>query len=248
MLQGALYLIPISEYNHHPMDQSLKPILYLLGILALLSLGLIFLALRDAGPIGTQESGSPPPDGERARVTYIYDGDTIEVDMRGRRWRVRYIGVDTPEMDQPYYDEATDANLDLVRNKNVILVRDVSNADQYDRLLRYVYLTDGTFVNAELLREGAGRTINIPPDVANERYFSRLEDEARRNNRGIWALEENQALPARCNTCSKNAYDCADFRNQRQAQACFDACWLQTGEDVHHLDGGGDGVVCESLP
>ncbi|MFN2211397.1 MAG: thermonuclease family protein, partial [Candidatus Promineifilaceae bacterium] len=188
-----------------------------------------------------------PSDGERAKVTWVYDGDTVEVELGGEEYRVRYIGVDTPEREQDYYQEAFDANFDMVKNKTVILVRDVSDTDQYGRLLRYVYLPDGTFVNAELLREGYGRTINIPPDVANEAYFASLQKEARDEGRGLWAVGDNALLPEGCVTCSKNAHDCSDFDSQKQAQACYDICMQLTGEDVHHLDGGGDGVVCESL-
>lgn len=218
-----------------------------LAILLLLTTGCDVLTLLDSGSAPVDGNYGPPPKGDRAKVTWVYDGDTVEVEMGGKKWKVRYIGVDTPEIDQPYYEEASKANFDMVKNQNVILVRDVSNTDKYDRLLRYVYLTDGTFVNAELLRNGYGRTINIPPDVANERYFEQLQEEARREERGLWGLEENKALPAGCVTCSKNAHDCGDFNSQRQAQACFDTCMDLTGEDVHHLDGGGDGDVCESL-
>lgn len=213
----------------------------------ILTAGLIMLVLLPGCRLFGRDETSQTPDGERATVTWIYDGDTVEVEMGGDRYKVRYIGVDTPEIDQPYYEEASKANFDLVKNERVILVRDVSDTDQYDRLLRYVYLTDGTFVNAELLREGYGRTINIPPDTANEAYFERLQAEAKREGRGLWELDENQALPNGCVTCSKNAHDCADFRSQRQAQACYDACMDLVGEDVHNLDGGGDGVVCEAL-
>jgi micrococcal nuclease len=195
----------------------------------------------------SSETFDPPPEGERAKVTWVYDGDTVEVELGGREYRVRYIGVDTPERDQAYYQEAFDANFDMVKNKSVILVQDVSDIDQYGRLLRYVYLTDGTFVNAELLREGYGRTINIPPDVAHEAFFASLQKEARNEGRGLWGIEENALLPDGCVTCNKNAHDCRDFSSQRQAQACYDICMQLTGEDVHHLDGGGDGIVCESL-
>ncbi len=229
------------------MKEKRRPILYVIGIFAILALISFVFLFRN--PINTpdEDEYGPPPEGDQAMVTWVYDGDTVKVEMRGGVYRLRYIGVDTPEIDQSYYEEASKANFDMVKNKNVILVRDVSDTDRYDRLLRYVYLIDGTFVNAELLRNGYGRTINIPPDVANERYFKRLQAEARREGRGLWGLEENQALPSGCVTCSKNAHDCSDFISQRQAQACFDACLDLVGEDVHHLDGGNDGVVCESL-
>ncbi len=216
-------------------------------VVLLLTTGCDVLNLLDSGNAPADGNYGPPPNGDRAKVTWVYDGDTVEVEMNGKKWKVRYIGVDTPEIDQPYYEEASEANFDMVKNQNVILVRDVSNTDQYDRLLRYIYLADGTFVNAELLRNGYGRTINIPPDVRNERYFGQLQEEARREGRGLWGLEENKALPSGCVTCNKNAHDCSDFKSQRQAQACYDTCMDLTGDDVHHLDGGGDGIVCESL-
>ena len=48
--------------------------------------------------------------------------------------------------------------------------------------------------------------------------------------------------------CSGNLYNCADFGTQREAQRCYDYCMMQTGQDVHRLDGDGDGEACESLP
>jgi micrococcal nuclease len=224
-----------------------KKELLFLTLMTLLFLGSGCRPFGSQGGSLSSQAIDPLPDGEQAKVTWVYDGDTVEVVLDGREYRVRYIGVDTPERDEPYYQEAFDANFDMVKNKTVILDRDVSNTDEYGRLLRYVYLTDGTFVNAELLRDGYGRTINIPPDVANKEYFASLQSEARDEGRGLWGIEENALLPEGCVTCSKNAHNCSDFISQRQAQACFDICMELTGEDVHHLDGGGDGVVCESL-
>ena len=222
-----------------------------LGLVAIGLLGLLVPGLFDGSnsvePGVLLNTGSAPQ-GDEARVTYVYDGDTVEVEMNGRRYKVRYIGVDTPEIDQFYYEEASAQNRKLVDNERVILVRDVSDTDQYDRLLRYIYLTDGTFINAELLEGGYGRTINIEPDTRYEDEFAKLQQDAKDNGRGVWSDKEAQSLPDGCNTCTKNAYDCRDFRTQRQAQSCFNACMDITGEDVHHLDGGGDGRVCESLP
>lgn len=184
------------------------------------------------------------PDGDRARVTWVTDGDTIEVTANGRDYRVRYIGVDSPEREEPFYQEATDLNIDLVKDETVILVRDVSETDQYGRLLRYVYLPDGTFVNAEMIGQGMARLVTFPPDVAQTDYLKSLQDEARRAGRGMWS---EPALVGPCD-CDRNLYDCRDFDRQREAQTCFDYCMETQGEDVHNLDGGGDGRVCESLP
>lgn len=198
--------------------------------------------------ISDEPNSSTQPEGDPARVLFVIDGDTIEVDLQGREYRVRYIGVDTPERDEPFYNEATNANRALVEDQEIILVRDVSETDKYGRLLRYIYLPDGTFVNAELISQGYGRVVTFPPDVAESKFFTQLQREARENQRGLWSLSEMKEMPDQCDTCRKNAYDCKDFDTQSAAQACYNTCIIQTGEDIHRLDGGGDGIVCESLP
>jgi endonuclease YncB( thermonuclease family) len=192
--------------------------------------------------------GQTAPSGESAQVVNVIDGDTIDVEAEGEVYRVRYIGVDTPERDEPYYEEARKANQDMVAGQAILLVKDVSETDRFGRLLRYVYLADGTFVNAELIEQGYGRVVTFPPDVAQVALLTDLQQEAREAGRGLWGQAELQSLPRGCDTCGKNSYDCRDFNSQTAAQACYDACMELVGEDVHHLDGGGDGVVCESLP
>jgi len=130
----------------------------------------------------------PLPAGEEVTLDRIIDGDTIDVRFAdGRRERVRYIGMDTPERDQPFFAEATEANRRLIEDQTLILVKDVSERDRFGRLLRYVYLTDGTFVNAELVRQGYARVVTFPPDVAEIDGFLRLQQDARENRRGLWA-------------------------------------------------------------
>jgi endonuclease YncB( thermonuclease family) len=128
------------------------------------------------------------PAGDEAAVTRIIDGDTIDVMMNGEIFRVRYIGMDTPERGMPFFAEATEANRQLVEGQTVILVRDVSETDRYGRLLRYVYLTSGLFVNAELVRLGFAQIATYPPDVAHQAEFLALQQEARENELGLWAL------------------------------------------------------------
>ena len=192
---------------------------------------------------GASTPANEPPDGDRAEVTYVFDGDTIEVGLDGRAYRLRYIGVDTPEREEPYYQEAFDFNRDLVEGQTVTLVRDVSETDQYGRLLRYVYLDDGTFVNAAIIRAGMGRLVTFPPDVAQTEYLKGQQAEARDAGAGMWG----DAATGPCD-CDRNLYDCRDFDTQREAQTCFQYCLDTQNRDVHNLDGGGDGFVCESLP
>jgi len=120
---------------------------------------------------------------EKVVVTRVIDGDTIEIQGGDR---VRYIGMDTPEIGQPYYSEATAKNAELVEGKEVRLVKDVSEKDRYGRLLRYIYVGD-LFVNAELVRLGYARAYRYPPDTKYAELFSQLELEAKQAGRGLWA-------------------------------------------------------------
>jgi micrococcal nuclease len=184
------------------------------------------------------------PQGESARVTRVFDGDTIEVELDGRIYRLRYIGVDSPERDEPYYEDAFDFNRDLVEDETVTIVRDISETDQYGRLLRYVYLSDGTFVNAALISNGMARLVTFPPDVAQTDYLRQLQSGAKDEDVGMWSRPD---LTGPCD-CDRNLYDCRDFQSRDEAQTCFEYCLDTSGRDVHNLDGGGDGLVCEFLP
>lgn len=126
------------------------------------------------------------PTAVEAQVTRVIDGDTIEVSIADQVYRVRYIGINTPEVGQPCADEATAKNSELVDGKIVTLVKDVSETDKYDRLLRYVYVGE-IFVNAELVRQGYASAFTYPPDVAFADHFVQLEAEARNAQRGCWA-------------------------------------------------------------
>ncbi len=90
---------------------------------------------------------------ETALVTRLIDGDTIEVSIDGNTYTVRYIGIDTPEDGQPYSSEGASFNELLVGGKTVTLIKDVSETDRYDRLLRYV-IVGNTFVNYRLVEKG----------------------------------------------------------------------------------------------
>lgn len=106
----------------------------------------------------------------------VIDGDTIEVLIDGDKYKVRYIGMDTPEMNDSRPDvralaeEATLVNKNLVDGKVVELEKDVSETDRYGRLLRYVYVGD-VFVNAELVALGYAQAVTYPPDVKYDDLF-----------------------------------------------------------------------------
>jgi micrococcal nuclease len=126
---------------------------------------------------------SPPA---TARVIQVIDGDTIIVEGG---YRVRYIGIDTPEVypeAEAFGLEAWQANRRLVEGNEVRLERDVSQTDKYGRLLRYVYVDD-VLVNAELVRQGLARSEAYPPDTKYQDRLEEMEAEAKVAGRGIWA-------------------------------------------------------------
>ena len=121
----------------------------------------------------------------------VIDGDTI---VLSNGEKVRLIGVDTPETKHPqkpveyYGKEASAFTKKMVGGKVVKLKYDVQRRDKYGRLLAYVYLMNGTFLNAEIIKQGYGHAYTRFPFKYMEE-FKQYEKEARENKRGLWTKE-----------------------------------------------------------
>jgi len=121
-------------------------------------------------------------------VKRAIDGDTI---VLSNNERVRYIGIDTPEIHHPKKGvermgkEAAEFNRKLVESKRARLEFDIEKRDKYGRLLAYVYVND-LFINAELVKQGYAQAYTFPPNIKYVDLFLRLQQEARENNRGLW--------------------------------------------------------------
>ncbi len=138
------------------------------------------MSIGPAAPPPNAGTGLALPDlsaAETAQVVQIVDGDTIDVLMDGTEYRVRYVGVNTPERDQTCYGEATAANTALVSGQSVRMLRDESDTDQYGRLLRYIFVGD-RFVNAELIANGWAEAVEYNPDRRYTADFRALEGQA----------------------------------------------------------------------
>ncbi len=170
-----------------------------LQVTALVITSIIYLGVKN------YPFGKDAPEALRAGlyyVTRVVDGDTIEL---SNHEKVRLIGVDTPEK---YYGDkllrdskksgkeiksiqalgakASDFTKGLCLKKKVRLEYDVERRDRYNRTLAYVYLEDGTFVNAKIVGEGYGQIMTIPPNVRYADYFRKLEKGARDSKKGLW--------------------------------------------------------------
>lgn len=135
---------------------------------------------------------------ESYRVIRVVDGDTIVLERIGT---VRLIGIDTPETVDPrrpvqrFGREASAFMHRLLDGQRVRVEYDWNRKDKYKRTLAYIYLLDGTFVNAEVVRQGYGFAYTRYPFKYLER-FRKLEREARDGNRGLWAPETKAVPPS----------------------------------------------------
>lgn len=163
-----------------------KNILTLIVFLAVLIAGVYQYSTSHYQQPLTRDS-RPAADFIEADVVKVIDGDTVEI--KGGE-RVRYIGIDTPEIDQIFYQEAKDRNNGLVYGKKVRL--DICKSqprDKYGRLLAWVYVDD-IFVNAALIKEGYARILTIPPcGIEKEDEFKNYEKSARDRRFGVWAKD-----------------------------------------------------------
>ena len=134
-----------------------------------------------------------------ATVTKVIDGDTIWVDINGKEEKVRFIGVNCPEYTtkiEEYGKEATEYTTTELLGKKVYLQKDVSQTDDYNRLLRYVWLEkidtineeniENYLFNAKLVINGYAQSNYYKPDISLQNYLEKFEKEAKKQKIGIW--------------------------------------------------------------
>jgi len=135
----------------------------------------------------------------KAYVSRIIDGDTIEVTIDSKKYKVRFIGIDCPEYTSKieyYGKESTEYTSSTLSNTYVFLEKDISETDQYGRLLRYVWLEvplsnsvdeiKTKMFNGILVSNGYASAVTYPPDIKFFKEFKELAADARNNNMGLW--------------------------------------------------------------
>ncbi len=177
-----------------------KALRTLAGLTSLLLVGLVY------GFSQQSPTNAPMPIAPAGQyyVAAFSDGDTFIVAMNGQEERIRLIGVDTPETHKPnspvqcFGPEASNFTKELVGNQPVGLEADPtgSNRDRYDRLLRYVYLPDGTLLNEKLIRDGYGFSYLTFP-FSKQEEFAAAQAEAEEAKRGLWQICETKVNDGR---------------------------------------------------
>lgn len=235
-----------------------------LGIFLLLAIiGIILFKdkPKTTGNIISQDSFQ-----EKAFVSKVIDGDTVIINGES----VRLLGMDADERGYPCYNEAKKRIEELILDKEVILVKDAEDRDQYDRLLRYIFL-DGKNINLQLVEEGLAVARFYPENQKYKTEIIEAEKYAREHKLGCkWREEkvevdikveqqeenktetkeqesqEEQKINISKYDCSSNIYNCGDFKTHAEAQAVFNACG-GVSNDIHQLDKDKDGDPCETL-
>jgi micrococcal nuclease len=133
-------------------------------------------------------------------VVEIINGDTIVVDVNNQITKIRLIGVNMPEIQQPdrpagkYNSQAASFTDNLLRGENVYIIDDPNQngPDKFSRVLKYIYRApDGLFVNAELLRQGYGRA-DTTLAFKYMTQFKQLEEFAKERKKGIWNIRQSE--------------------------------------------------------
>ncbi len=148
-----------------------------------------------AVPAPAVDTPSLPANLEEGNVTRVVDGDTIDVRVNGRTERVRMIGLNTPESVDPnrpvqcFGIEASSFTKALLTNQTVLLEADPTQGDrdQFDRLLRYVWLSDGRMVNLELIGGGYAAQYTFDQPYKYRDTFIAAEYNARDTDAGLWS-------------------------------------------------------------
>jgi len=202
----------------------------------------------------------------QALVTKVIDGATIEVLITNKIYRVQYIGVDAPGIQVPMEWQGAQSyglNQSLVEGKYVTLVSDVADTDANGNYLRYV-ISNGTFVNYEIIRQGFAKWLSMAPDNVCDNAFVAAQVEAQNAVRGVWMAtpvptftitltptitntpNPATSTPAGPCACLGPRLTCNSFRTQRAAQECFEFCWNQGYRDIFGLDKNGNGIACDN--
>ena len=148
---------------------------------------------------------------EKAKFLYAADGDTIWVEINGNKEKIRFVGVNTPELakdDKPsefMAEEAKNFTSNALKDKKIYLEKDVTDRDKYGRMLRYIWLEkpvakptkvdiEEKTLNGILVKEGYAYSNYYKPDIKYQKYLDKIEKSAQDKGLGIWSDTTNPII------------------------------------------------------
>lgn len=179
--------------RNYPLSRLKRRLIITLLSLAIAGGGWLISDLMNGNPSGPAHTLEATQPGLYS-INHFVDGDTIAVNMNGHAESVRFIGIDTPETHKPetpvqcYGPQAAAFTKKRIGRGRVRLVSDPlsTDRDRYGRLLRYVYLQDGTLLNAELVKDGYAFYYPYFP-FSKADTFKADEQIAMSGDKGLWA-------------------------------------------------------------
>jgi len=225
------------------------------------------------------------PKQELHKVIKVIDGDTINVDLNGKTETIRMIGIDSPESVDPrkpvqcFAIEASNKAKEVLTGKNVSLEADPTQGerDKYNRLLRFVFLEDGTNFNKFMISEGYAHEYTYQSNpYTYQTEFKQAESSARENKKGLWAdnacvtptstptikivlttapvptkttqvVQPTQSSTSTSGSGGGGSYTCDCSKSCTAIFSCEEAYYQLNTCGCSARDGDSDGVPCESL-
>lgn len=161
--------------------------------IALIALAMIGLGCAPAdrvpSPVGIDSTGpiEPPSAGREVRVSRVHDGDSLTILLDGKEERVRLIGINAPEIDECWGEEARDA-LAEIAGIEVRVEFGIEERDGYGRLLAYVWHED-VLVNADLVARGAALGVRTGDETTHLEFINSREETAKSQGVGMWSAD-----------------------------------------------------------
>lgn len=188
-----------------------------------------------------QESQSDWPLGFYT-VSEVIDGDTFSVNGDER---IRMVGINTPEVDQYFYEEAKEVLMLMIDKTIVRLEQDITDTDKYGRLLRYVFAGE-LFVNLEMAKRGFANVFTVPPDVKYTDELLEAQRYARENNLGLWEISAGY-IGENIKEDQENKTDgSSDQSGAELIIISVELIWDAPGNDMENLNGEYAGIKNES--
>lgn len=234
-----------------------------------------------SSPLPIKPPETPTPtiiDRKLNKVLKVIDGDTVNVEIDGKSQTIRLIGIDSPETVDPrkpvqcFGKEASNKAKELLTGKNVVMEVDSTQGDKdkYNRLLRYIYLEDGTSVNKYMISEGYAHEYTYQSNPYKyQTEFIEAEQSAREGKKGLWA---DNACPIPTTTTKPSSlqiittikpttatyvqpvvqpntgsYSCNCSKSCDAMASCEEAYFQLNQCGCSKRDGDGDGIPCESI-